>query len=233
VTLDLERSERYARQLVIPAIGNVGQGRLAEARVRVVGASGAAAPAILYLTLAGVGTIWIDDPELVGPADVGHWIYPPESAGQRREVVATAALQARSRFVRVEPWGEGRVPTAALVLAVPIAQAVAAAEAARRAGLPHVVAEVDGDGGTVLTVPVGAPCFACGRSIAGRARPALPGAAALASLAAEELVLLLADPSGLGGRRIDLTRGVPSVRPTARLAGCSCGAKSPDSTAAV
>lgn len=233
MTLDQGRSERFARQLVIPAIGSVGQGRLAEARVRVIGASGAAAPALLYLTLAGVGTIWIDDPELVGPADVEHWVYPPEGAGQPRALVAAAALQPRSCFVRVEPWREGLAPTATLVLAVPVAQAVAAAEAARRAGLPHVVAEVDGEGGTVLTVPVGAPCFACGRSISGRARPAQPGAAALTALAAGELVLLLADPSGLAGRRIDLTRGVPSVRPTARLAGCGCGAKSTDSAQAV
>jgi adenylyltransferase/sulfurtransferase len=231
--LDDERRERYSRQLVIPAIGPAGQGRLGEARVRVIGASGAAVPGILYLTLAGVGTLWIDDPERVGPSDVGHWVFPPESAGQPRSEVAAAALQARSRFVRVEPWRDGLKPTATLVLAVPMAQAVASAEAARRAGLPHVVAEVDGEGGTVLTVPVGAPCFACGRSIGGRARPSQPGAAALTSLAAQELVLLLASPSGAIGRRIDLTRGVPSTRATARLAGCACGAKSGDSGATV
>jgi hypothetical protein len=231
VKLDAERTARFSRQLVIPAIGDGGQERLGDAAVRVVGASAAAAPGILYLALAGVGRIWIDDPELVGPGDAGHWIYPAETVGQPRAQVASAALQARSRFVQVEPWRDALAPSAALVLAVPMAQAVSAAEAARRAGQPHVVAEVDGEGGTVLTVPVGAPCFACGRSIGGRARPPLPGAAAVSSLAAEELVLLLADPAASVGRRIDLTRGVPSVRATARLAGCACGAKSGDGTA--
>lgn len=223
MTLDPERTARYSRQLVIPAIGIEGQLRLLEARVRVVGASAAAAPGILYLALAGVGTLWIDDPETVGPAESGHWLYPRESVGEPRSAVAAAALQARSRFIRVEPWRADAMPAATLVLAPSTVQAVAAAEAARRARLPHVVAEADGDGGTVVTIPLGAPCFACARSVGRTARPPTAGAAALSALAAEELVLLLAAPTAVPGRRVDLTRGVPSVRATARLAGCACG----------
>jgi adenylyltransferase/sulfurtransferase len=223
VTLDPERTARYSRQLVIPAVGVDGQARLLEARVRVTGASAASVPGILYLALAGVGTLWIDDPEMVGPADSGHWLYPQESVGQPRAEVVAEALQARSRFIRVEPWRSEAMPTATLVLAPSTVQAVAAAETARRARLPHVVAEADGEGGTVVTVPLGAPCFACARSTGRTARPPTAGSAALSALAAEELVLLLAAPGAAQGRRIDLTRGVPSVRATARLAGCSCG----------
>jgi adenylyltransferase/sulfurtransferase len=75
----------------------------------------------------------------------------------------------------------------------------------------------------VVTIPVGAPCYACARSIGSTGRPPAPGAAALSVLAAQELVLLVADRSMTGGRRIDLTRGVPSMKATARLAGCICG----------
>jgi adenylyltransferase/sulfurtransferase len=225
VTLDADRIARYSRQLVIPAVGHAGQERLGAARVRVVGASGAAAPGLLYLALAGVGTIWIDDPERVTPADAGQWLYPPPSVGEPRAAVAAAALQERSRFVRVEPLPSGGVPTAALIFAPSVAQAVAAAERSRRERIPHVVVEVDGEGGGVVTIPVGAPCYACARSTGSARRPPSPGGAALSGLAAEELILLLAAPATAAGRRIDLTRGVPSVRATARLAGCACGAE--------
>jgi adenylyltransferase/sulfurtransferase len=224
VTLDADRIARYSRQLVIPAIGHAGQERLGEARVRVVGASGAAAPGVLYLVLAGVGTVWIDDPENVTPADAGRWLYPPSAVGEPRAEVAAGGLQSRSRFVRVEPLPADGTPTAAVVMAPSVAQSVAAAEGARREGIPHVILDPDGEGGSLVTVPVGAPCYACARSIAGARRPQAPAGAALAALAAEELILLLADPAAATGRRIDLTRGVPSVRATARLAGCACGA---------
>jgi adenylyltransferase/sulfurtransferase len=55
----------------------------------------------------------------------------------------------------------------------------------------------------------------------------MPGAAALAALAATELVLMIALPGSVGGRRFDLVRGVTTLRPTARLAGCACGAAAP------
>jgi molybdopterin/thiamine biosynthesis adenylyltransferase len=223
VTLDPERLARYARQLVIPVIGPAGQERLGEARVRVVGAGAGAAPGILYLLLAGVGTLWIDDPEQVNPGDAGQWLFPPATVGRPRAEAVAEALQPRSRFVGVEPWRAEHVPTAAAIFASSTAQAVAAAEEARKAGIPHVVAESDGDGGTVVTVPSGAPCYSCARSIGSAGRPPSAAGAALSALAAEELILLLADPGTPRARRTDLTRGVPSTRATARLAGCVCG----------
>ena len=115
------------------------------------------------------------------------------------------------------------VPTATLVAASSPAQAIHAAEAARRAGVPHAVLEPDADGGAVVSVPPGAPCYNCARST-GEGRPALPGAAALAALAATELTLMIASPGAVSGRRFDLVRGVATHRPTVRLAGCACGA---------
>lgn len=224
MTLDPDRVARYSRQLVIPAIGHVGQERLGAACVRVIGASGVAAPGILYLVLAGVGTLWIDDREPVGQADAGSWLYPPTSLGEPRASVAAGALAERSRFVQVLSSEPGEAPTATVILAVASAQAVTAAERARRAGHPHVVAQLDGEGGAVVTVPPGAPCFACARSVGGTWRPPTAAASAVAVLAAQEAILMLAAPSGATGRRVDVTRGVTSTRATARLAGCACGA---------
>lgn len=217
-----DRVARFARQLLVPSFGERAQERLAEARVRAVGIGPVGAPALVYLVQAGVGRLWLDDAEAVAPGD-GGWLFDPSAAGAPRAEAARAALLALSRFTAVERYPVGGVPTAALVATPAIAQALAAAEASRRAGLPHVVVEADADGGAVVSVPAGAPCYACARSISGPGRPPTAGIAALSALAAAELVQLIALPGSLPGRRIDLVRGVSTVRLTARLAGCACG----------
>lgn len=75
--------ERYSRHLIIPEIGAVGQRRLKNAKVLVIGAGGLGSPALLYLAAAGVGTLGIIDDDTVdlsnlqrqvihGVADVGR-----------------------------------------------------------------------------------------------------------------------------------------------------------------
>lgn len=56
---------RTDRQRRLPEIGELGQRRLAAARVVVVGAGGLGAPALTYLAAAGVGTIGIVDDDVV------------------------------------------------------------------------------------------------------------------------------------------------------------------------
>lgn len=223
MTLADDRVARFARQLLVPAFGELAQLRLQEARVRAVGAGAEASPALVYLVQAGVGHLWLDDPEAVSPADLAGWLFSPGDVGSPRVEAARAALSRFSRFVTVEAYPAGGVPTAAFISAASVPQGLAAAEVARRAGVPHVVFEPDADGGSVIAIPPRAPCYACGRSPTGAGRPPLAPAAALAALAATELVQMIANPGSVPGRRLDLVRGVASVWPTSRLAGCACG----------
>ena len=75
--------ERYSRHLIIPEIGAIGQRRLKNAKVLVIGAGGLGSPALLYHAAAGVGTLGIIDDDDVdlsnlqrqvihGVADVGR-----------------------------------------------------------------------------------------------------------------------------------------------------------------
>jgi adenylyltransferase/sulfurtransferase len=60
-----EQRERYARNLLIPGLGEEGQQRLAAASVGVLGLGGLGSPAALYLAAAGVGTLGLIDPDVV------------------------------------------------------------------------------------------------------------------------------------------------------------------------
>jgi adenylyltransferase/sulfurtransferase len=141
--------------------------------------------------------------------------------GAPRGEAAVAALEGKSRFVAVELHPGGGVPTAALVCASSPELTLSAAEVSRRAGIPHVVADPDGEGGCVVTVPPGRPCYACNRFPGATGRPVTAAAAAVGALAALQLLQLLADPPG-EGRRIDVVRGAPLARPTASQPGCAC-----------
>jgi molybdopterin/thiamine biosynthesis adenylyltransferase len=214
---------RYARQLLLPGLGEAGQERLKAARVRVAGAGAIGAPALLYLAGGGIGTILVDDAAPVGERDQGSWIYPPSARGTLRAVLAIEAARAANAFVEVAAYRPVDAVTAALVALDSQEERKAAAEALRIGGIPHVVAEADGEGGAVTVVPVGAPCYACAFRPGFNAPPAAAATAALGALAATELVLLVAGAvQGPRGRRLELIRGQLAARATVRLPGCGC-----------
>jgi molybdopterin/thiamine biosynthesis adenylyltransferase/rhodanese-related sulfurtransferase len=64
-SLTPEQQERYSRHLLVPEVGSVGQQKLLDSKVLLLGAGGLGSPSALYLAAAGVGTIGLVDDDVV------------------------------------------------------------------------------------------------------------------------------------------------------------------------
>ena len=93
---------RYARHIILPEVGGVGQERLLSARVLVVGAGGLGSPMLMYLAAAGVGTIGIVDDDRVELSNLQRQIVHATSrVGVPKPESAAATLAEINPEVRV------------------------------------------------------------------------------------------------------------------------------------
>jgi len=102
---ELTRDEiaRYSRHLIIPDIGVVGQRRLKNARVLVIGAGGLGSPTLLYLAAAGVGTLGIVDFDTVDESNLQRQIIHGQSdIGRPKAHSARDSIRDINPFVNVE-----------------------------------------------------------------------------------------------------------------------------------
>lgn len=107
VSLALGEAEldRYARHIVLREIGGPGQMQLKTARVLVIGAGGLGAPALQYLTGAGVGTIGIIDDDTVENANLQRQvIHQDQAIGMPKVFSAQNMMLAQNPYVDVRPY---------------------------------------------------------------------------------------------------------------------------------
>jgi molybdopterin/thiamine biosynthesis adenylyltransferase/rhodanese-related sulfurtransferase len=93
--LTAQQQRRYARQLLLPGIGELGQRRLLASSVLVVGAGGLGSPVLLYLAAAGVGTIGIVDDDRVDISNLQRQVVHA-SADEGRSKTGSAAARIRA-----------------------------------------------------------------------------------------------------------------------------------------
>ncbi|MFC6102065.1 HesA/MoeB/ThiF family protein [Olivibacter domesticus] len=84
--------ERYHRQIILKEFGAVGQNRLKQAKVLVIGAGGLGCPVLLYLVAGGVGTIGIVDDGLVELSNLHRQVLFNTSDIGKRKVDCAAQL---------------------------------------------------------------------------------------------------------------------------------------------
>ncbi|MCK8514815.1 molybdopterin-synthase adenylyltransferase MoeB [Methylonatrum kenyense] len=101
--LDATARDRYSRHLLMPEVGEVGQLKLADSRVLLIGAGGLGSPAALYLAAAGVGTLGIVDHDVVDRSNLQRQIiHADDRVGMPKAESARQAIHALNPDVRVE-----------------------------------------------------------------------------------------------------------------------------------
>lgn len=92
----LSKSEiqRYSRHLLIPEVGEKGQGKLLNAKVLLIGAGGLGSPTALYLAAAGVGTLGIVDADVVDVTNLQRQIlHGTSDVGRLKAISAYETLR--------------------------------------------------------------------------------------------------------------------------------------------
>jgi len=104
VTLRDEELERYARHIVLPQVGGVGQRKLKAAGIAVVGAGGIGSAVIPALAGAGIGRLTIIDSDVVELGNLHRQpLYRERDAGYSKADLALQFVQRLNRFVKATP----------------------------------------------------------------------------------------------------------------------------------
>jgi adenylyltransferase/sulfurtransferase len=105
--LTADQKLRYSRHLLMPEIGEAGQGKLLDAKVRMIGTGGRGSPAALYLTAAGVGTIGLVDFDTVDVSNLQRQVlHTQDRIGMAKTQSAKIALNALNPEVHVVEHNE-------------------------------------------------------------------------------------------------------------------------------
>lgn len=100
--LSADQIKRYSRHIMLPEVGEEGQGKLLDARVLCIGAGGLGSPSSLYLAAAGVGTIGMIDDDLVDESNLQRQVlHNMERLGMPKVESARKTLQALNPDVTV------------------------------------------------------------------------------------------------------------------------------------
>ena len=102
--MNSEEKERYARQIMLPEIGEAGQQKIKNAKVLIIGAGGLGSPVALYLTAAGVGHIGLVDNDKVSLTNLQRQIlYNSEVIEKAKVSHAQEVLRTINPNVQITP----------------------------------------------------------------------------------------------------------------------------------
>ena len=97
-----EELERYARHIVLPQVGGIGQRRLKAASVAMVGAGGIGSAVIPALAGAGIGRLTIIDDDLVDRTNLQRQpIFRDDHVGQPKAELAAEFVRGLNPYVEV------------------------------------------------------------------------------------------------------------------------------------
>ena len=107
ITLTNDEKPRYARHLILPQVGELGQKKIKSSSVLVVGAGGLGSPVLLYLAAAGIGRIGIIDDDKVDMTNLQRQIiHSTSSVGELKVDSAKRRINQINPEVIIEIFGK-------------------------------------------------------------------------------------------------------------------------------
>jgi molybdopterin/thiamine biosynthesis adenylyltransferase len=104
VSLSDSELDRYARHIVLPQVGGVGQRKLKETAVAMIGAGGIGSAVIPVLAGAGIGKLTIIDDDVIELANLHRQpLFRERDAGHPKAELAGQFVQRLNRFVEAQP----------------------------------------------------------------------------------------------------------------------------------
>lgn len=104
VSLSHDEVQRYSRHLIMPEVGMVGQTKLKEASVLMVGAGGLGAPLGMYLAAAGIGRLGIVDFDVVDHSNLQRQVtFGVKDVGRKKLDAAVDRLSDINPHITIEP----------------------------------------------------------------------------------------------------------------------------------
>lgn len=102
---DVNKYERYKRQVILKEIGIAGQDKLFKSKILVVGAGGLGCPALQYLAASGVGTIGIIDFDIVELSNLQRQtLYNIDNIGKPKALMAAEKLKAFNPGIQINVY---------------------------------------------------------------------------------------------------------------------------------
>ena len=103
ITLSNDEKARYARHLILPQVGDLGQKKIKSSSVLVVGAGGLGSPVLMYLAAAGIGRIGIIDDDKVDLTNLQRQIiHSTSSIGELKIESAKRRINQINPEIRIE-----------------------------------------------------------------------------------------------------------------------------------
>lgn len=107
MNLSDQELDRYARHIVLPQVGGVGQRKLKAARIAIIGAGGIGSAVLPALAGVGIGSLTIIDDDVVELANLHRQpLFRERDAGYSKADLALQFVQRLNRFVKARPIQE-------------------------------------------------------------------------------------------------------------------------------
>ena len=100
-----QQIERYSRQIILPEVGGIGQDKLLQAKVLLIGCGGLGSPCAFYLAGAGIGRIGLVDSDAVELNNLQRQIlHFTHNIGQSKVDSAKEKLRALNPDLEIVPY---------------------------------------------------------------------------------------------------------------------------------